>query len=189
MTIRAFFALPLKSQVVRRLRDHADSLCHLDPRADVLWVDSDNYHLTLCFLGEIEIKQVDGLEREATKALSSQNSFQVHLQQFEHYNVNDNLAVIAAIGNLSDELASLRLKLVELLEKAGINAHQQNFKPHVTLGRMAVDALFQANDEWPDLDLLTIADSVVLYQSKAGSSGPIYAPLFEISLVSEAAIN
>ncbi len=182
MSIRAFFALPLKSQVVRRLSDHADSLCRLDPRADVLWVDSDSFHLTLCFLGEIELELVNTLEELTADALSGLRPFQLSLQQFEHYQVNRQLAVIAAIADLSDALAEVRERLVPLIEDIGIDEHQQDFKPHVTVGRMQATEAFTASEEWPALDELAIADSVVLYQSKNGANGSIYTPLFEVPL-------
>lgn len=185
MNIRAFFALPLKESVVRRLSDHADSLCHLDPKADVLWVDSDHFHLTLCFLGEISLEQVSQLEQQANKSLAATASFQVPLQDCEYYPVNQDLAVIAAIADLTVELAALRERLIGLLSQTGIDTRQQDFKPHVTLGRVAREEPFNAPEQWPSLELLAIADSVVLYQSKAGSNGSIYTPLFEIPLQSD----
>lgn len=185
MSIRAFFALPLKLTVVRRLSDHADSLCHLDPKADVLWVDSDNYHLTLCFLGDVSLEQVNQLESLAAKVLLGQPSFQVQLQDFAYYPVNSHLSVIAAIAELTPELTELRQRLVSMLADVGIDTRQQDFKPHVTLGRLSANEPFNAPEVWPKMDLMSVADAVVLYQSKAGANGSIYTPLFEISLASD----
>lgn len=184
MSIRTFFALPLKSRVVRRLSDHADSLCHLDPKANVLWVDSDNFHLTLCFLGEVELKLVNKIEELVVDTLSGQRSFQLSLHQLEHYQVNEDLGAVAAIANLTDELSDLRQKLVTLLHKVGVNSQQQDFKPHITLGRMEGGEVFNLSGIWPELNELAIVDSVVLYQSKQGANGSVYTPLFEIPLTS-----
>jgi len=182
MEIRSFFALPLKQNVVRRLADHADTLCHLDTDGSVHWVDSDNYHLTLCFLGNISLRQINSLERLAAEQLTATDSFQVHLDSGEYYRVNEELALLAALADFNANLMSLRQQMVDVINAAGINTEQQDFKPHVTLGRLSGKTDFKQPAQWPPLDLLSLADSVVLYQSKAGANGSIYTPLFEIPL-------
>ncbi|MCW8884254.1 MAG: RNA 2',3'-cyclic phosphodiesterase [Motiliproteus sp.] len=182
MKIRAFFALPLKPAVVRRLADHADTLCHFDKQGGVQWVDSDNYHLTLCFLGDVSLKQIDRLEKLTAKRLADSDSFQVHLDAAEYYQVHEELALLAALAQPDGPLIALRQMMVSVIEETEISTRQQDFKPHVTLGRMKGKTEFSQPNSWPSLDLLSLADSVVLYQSKAGSNGSIYTPLFEIPL-------
>ena len=186
MNIRAFFALPLQPAAVRRLADHADTLCHLDGEGVVQWVDSDNYHLTLCFLGDISLKQIGKLEELAAERLNGTDSFQVHLDAAEYYKVNQDLALLAALAQPNRSLINLRQSMVSIINEAGIHTQQQDFKPHVTLGRMDGTTEFSQPGSWPPLDLLSLADEVVLYQSKAGSNGSIYTPLFEIPLGIEA---
>ncbi|OMH30336.1 RNA 2',3'-cyclic phosphodiesterase [Motiliproteus sp. MSK22-1] len=182
MDIRAFFALPLKQNVVRRLADHADTLCHLDTDGAVDWVDSDSYHLTLCFLGNIKLKQINSLETLVSKALRNTDSFQLHLDRGEYYRVSDELALLAALAVADSRLIALRRLLVDVIGAVGLNTEQQNFKPHVTLGRMNGALGFREPEIWPDLNLLNLADEVVLYQSKAGTNGSIYTPLFKVPL-------
>ncbi len=182
MNIRAFFALPLKQTVVRRLADHADSLCHLDLNGDILWVDSDNYHLTLGFLGDIKLRQVNKLEAIATEMLAHTGSFQVHLGACEYYRVNEQLGLVAALADPQAELMAVRNTIVAIIEAANVKTEQQNFKPHVTLGRMDGSKEFSQPEHWPSLDLPSLADSVVLYQSKMGANGSIYTPLFAVPL-------
>ena len=182
MKIRAFFALPLKPAVVRKLADHADTLCQFDKQGVMQWVDSDNYHLTLCFLGDVSLKQIDKLEKLAAQRLKNTDSFQIHLEAAEYYQVHKKLALLAALARPDRPLMELRQAMVAVIEEAEINTQQQDFKPHVTLGRMKGKTQFKQPKRWPPLDLLSLADSVVLYQSKAGSNGSIYTPLFEIPL-------
>ncbi len=182
MDIRAFFALPLKQSVVRRLADHADTLCHLDAAGRVQWVDSDNYHLTLCFLGNLALSKVNSLEQLAGEKLAQTDSFQLHLDRGEYYRVSSELALLAALAEPQPDLMALRKTMVEVINAAGIHTQQQNFKPHVTLGRLSAEAHFRPPERWPALDLLCLADEVVLYQSKTGANGSIYTPLFKIPL-------
>jgi len=182
MKIRAFFALTLPDSVVRWLADHADTLCVYDKKTEVSWVDSDRYHLTLCFLGGISLEQVEELERCAREKLADFSSFQVHINAAEYYRVSRSLALIAALPDVNQELESLHDLMVDVADAAGVNHTDEDFKPHVTLGRLPGINKFKTPESWPVIDMFSLADSVVLFQSKPGEDGSIYTPLFEISL-------
>ena len=182
MKIRAFFALTLPDSVVRWLADHADTLCEYDKKTEVNWVDSDRYHLTLSFLGDIELGQVEDLEACARECLADFCSFQVHINAAEYYRVSKKLALIAALPDVHEELQQLHELTVDVAEKAGVTYEEEDFKPHITLGRLPGKNGFKSPEKWPDLDMFSLADSVVLFQSKPGEEGSIYTPLFEIPL-------
>lgn len=182
MDIRAFFALPIPERVARSLADHADTLCEFDRGFDANWVDSDTYHLTLCFLGHITLEQVECLENCAREMLKDETSFVVSLDTLSYYPVNSNLAVVAALTSFPEPLMQLHEKMIEVARQCGIDAQESGFKPHVTLGRLPGDNRFEAPACWPSLREVTPADSVVLYQSRPGERGSIYTPLFEIPL-------
>lgn len=182
MNIRAFFALTLPDSVVRWLADHADTLCEFDRKTEVNWVDSDRYHLTLCFLGDISLEKVDDLESCARQKLADFKSFQVHINAAEYYQVNKKLALVAALPDVNQDLESLHNLMIETSVDAGVDYAEEDFKPHITLGRMPGKNTFKKPDSWPSIDLFSLADSVVLFQSKQGEEGSIYTPLFEIPL-------
>lgn len=183
MNIRAFFALTLPDSVVRWLADHADTLCMYDKQVEVEWVDSESYHLTLCFLGEIGLEQVDQVEQLARQRLQDTASFQVHINATDEYRVSQELALIAALPDTSNEIMSLHQTMVQVAADAGIPHEEVDFKPHITLGRLpGKQNEFQPPEAWPEVDLISLADSVVLFQSKPGERGSVYTPLFEIPL-------
>ncbi|MGB0206149.1 MAG: RNA 2',3'-cyclic phosphodiesterase [Neptuniibacter sp.] len=182
MKIRAFFALTLPDSVVRWLADHADTLCEFDRKTEVHWVDSDRYHLTLCFLGDINLNKVDDLERCARESLKDFTSFQVHINQTEFYKVNKGLSLIAALPDVNAELDSLHSVMADVTQEAGVDYKEKGFKPHITLGRLPGNNKFKSPNKWPSVDMFSLADSVVLFQSKPCEDGSIYTPLFEIPL-------
>lgn len=182
MNIRAFFALTLPDSVVRWLADHADTLCQYDKKTEVNWVDSDRYHLTLCFLGDIELNQIDKLEQCARERLAEVISFQVHINSTAYYRVNKKLGLVAALPEFSEELHKLHNVMVNVAADAGIDHGEEDFKPHITLGRLPGKNGFKSPDKWPAIDMFSLADSVVLFQSKPGEDGSLYTPLFEIPL-------
>lgn len=182
MNIRAFFALALPDAVTRWLADHADTLCQYDKHVEVNWVDSELYHLTLCFLGEIPLEKVDQLEQITRKKLADVSSFQVHINTSEYYQISKSLSVVAALSPEHEALTSLNRVMMEIALEAGIEFKEEDFRPHITLGRLPAKNGFIPPQTWPDLDLYSLADSVILYQSKPGERGSIYTPLFEIPL-------
>jgi 2'-5' RNA ligase len=183
MKIRAFFALTLPDAVVRALANHADTLCEFDHEVQVEWVDSESYHLTLCFLGDISLDQVGEIEMLTRERLSEYKSFQVHINATDYYRVSKKLALVAALPDACCELMDLHQVMVQLANDAGVKHTDEGFKPHITLGRLpGIQNGFRAPAAWPVLELFSLADSVVLFQSKPGERGSIYTPLFEIPL-------
>lgn len=182
MKIRAFFALPVPDRVARHLANYADTLCEYDRGLDAHWVDSSTYHLTLCFLDEITLDQVQELEARARGKLKQQSRFMVSIDTLAYYPVNPHLSLVAAMTGDPALLMELHAAMAGVAEQCGIRYRESGFKPHVTLGRLPADNRFVEPERWPDLHQLMPADSVVLYQSRPGERGSIYTPLFEISL-------
>lgn len=182
MRIRTFFALRMSDSVVRQLADQADGLCAYDRKLEVEWVDSDNYHLTLCFLGDTDLEDVDKLEIATKEALKDHLSFQVKLKKVGYYEINSELSLIAALPAKNDELKQLQQVVAGLVQSVGIENSTPDFKPHITLGKLPIQNGFDRPEKWPKFELFSLADSVVLFQSKKGEHGSIYTPLFEIDL-------
>lgn len=182
MNIRAFFALPIPERVARALADYADTLCEYDRGLDARWVDSDSYHLTLCFLGNITLEQVEALELKTREALAEVIDFMIPLDDLIYYEAGSSRSVIAATTSEPTPLESLHNKLVDVARECGIKVADRAFKPHVTLGVLPDGNRFEVPDHWPVLKEVTAADSVVLFQSREGERGSIYTPLFEFEL-------
>ncbi|GGB83317.1 RNA 2',3'-cyclic phosphodiesterase [Marinobacterium zhoushanense] len=182
MNIRAFFALPIPERISRSLADYADALCEYDRGLDAHWVDSSSYHLTLCFLNEISLDQVQVLERAVEQALADIAGFHLPLDTLDYYPVNPHLSLVAALPSEVALLAVLQQRLAQVVRRCGIDYHQKGFRPHVTLGRLPSDNRFEVPESWPKLNETVPVDSVVLFQSRPGERGSIYTPLFETRL-------
>lgn len=182
MRIRTFFALRLVDTVVKQLADHADSLCEYDRSLEVDWVDSDYYHLTLCFLGDTGLDQIEQLEILAAERLQALRSFQVCLQQLAYYPINRELSLIAALPAKNACLTKLQAKVAALVDQVGLREGTADFKPHITLGKLPRNNRFIQPDAWPGFELYSLVDAVVLFQSKQGEHGSVYTPLFEVGL-------
>lgn len=182
MNVRAFFALRVPERVTRKLADYADELCQFDKGLQIDWVDSAAYHLTLCFLGEVDLELVELLEQRTQEVLHA-GRFNIALDHIGYYEVSPRFSVVAAMAAQQEELANLHQILVQIAESCGLSYEEKNFLPHVTLGRVPVETNLELDTEQlPALDLSLPADAIVLMQSRAGEQGSIYTPLFEIDL-------
>lgn len=52
MTIRSFIALPVSKDIANELGDLAAKMSYQDKSNAIKWVNQENYHITLAFLGE-----------------------------------------------------------------------------------------------------------------------------------------
>lgn len=181
MKLRSFFALRIPERTARELANLSDELCQFDLGLDATWFDSSGYHLTLCFLGDVTLEQVEQLEQLANQADFGRR-FTVHLDQVSYYAVNPRLSLIAAMTVQNSHLIRLHEQLVALAEEVGIVRKDQNFMPHVTLARLPADNRFAVERELPQIDHSLPADSIVLLQSTESDHGSVYKPLFEVPL-------
>lgn len=181
MKLRTFFALRIPDRTARELANLSDELCQFDLGLDATWFDSSGYHLTLCFLGDVSLEQVEQLEKRANQ-IDFGNRFIVHLDQISYYAVNPRLSLIAAMSAHNDRLTTIHEQLVSLSEEVGIVRKDQNFMPHVTLARLPADNRFAVDRELPHIDHSLPADSIVLLQSTESDHGSVYKPLFEVPL-------
>jgi 2'-5' RNA ligase len=181
-TIRTFFALRLRDPIARQLASYADNLAVYDKKVEVDWVDSDNYHLTLCFLGDLPIEKIEELTQAAKKYLSNESSLNIHLENIDSYQSASNWTLIAAKTSNTAELDALHSLVVTFAEQAGISIAKEGFSPHVTLGRLPSQNSFVKPEIWPKIDLYSLADAVVLFQSKSGERGSMYTPLATVEL-------
>ena len=181
MKLRTFFALRIPDRTARELANLSDELCQFDLGLDATWFDSSGYHLTLCFLGNVSLEQVEQLEKRANQ-IDFGNRFIVQLDQVSYYAVNPRLSLIAAMSAHNDRLTTLHEQLVSLSEEVGIVRKDQNFMPHVTLARLPADNRFAVDRELPHIDHSLPADSIVLLQSTESDHGSVYKPLFEVPL-------
>jgi len=181
-SIRTFFALRLRDPIARQLASYADSLAVYDKKVEVQWVDSDNYHLTLCFLGDIAIDKVDEIASASKSLLSTKVSLNIHLEEIESYSSASDWTLLVAKTAASVELSSLHNLVMSIAKNAGIEIAEHGFKPHITLGRLGLGHSFVPPEQWPKIDLYSLADAVVLFQSKLGERGSVYTPLVTVEL-------
>ncbi len=170
---RLFIALPVPDDI-------ADELTALQSGVpDARWVPPENFHVTLCFAGEVQGAVMRDLEEELSDATGPK--FPVALGGVDQLSSGKQPRALVALVERSDRLERLQQKVSTITRHCGVEVERRKFRPHITLARfrngaetghhiaqfMASHAQFRAGP-W-------VAEHFSLYSSRQGRSGSIYA--------------
>jgi RNA 2',3'-cyclic 3'-phosphodiesterase len=169
--------LQLYSEIKSKLKD-----------SYINWVDADNMHLTLFFLGDTSEVQIHEISEEVKNSLSETKSFSFLLKRLGVFrDLNDPRVVWVGIENDND-LKEIKKRIDKALNKLGYKTEDREFKPHLTLGRIKnikqKDSLRDLVEKYKDYTLQEIfVGEIVFYESTLTSKGPIYKELQSFKLV------
>ncbi|HXV23733.1 MAG TPA: RNA 2',3'-cyclic phosphodiesterase [Alphaproteobacteria bacterium] len=170
--IRLFVAVPLPEEIQDRVAELCSGL------ANARWIDHDNFHITLRFIGEVAESRFDDLDM----ALSAVHApaFRLKLNGVDSFGNNNGVRAVWVGVAREPALFHLRDKVESALVRAGVPPEGQKFKPHVTLTRsrqrgdarlgdfIARNSLFQAGP--------FEVSEFTLFSSFLSQSGSIYTP-------------
>ena len=131
--MRTFIALNLPSR--ERQRIHRAVRVLREGGLPVRWVEADNLHITLKFLGEIRPERVAEVEASLAGVASATQPFTLMLEGFGAFPTLRRPRVIWMGAQASPELRCLKQDLEWALAECGFEAETREFHPHLTLGR------------------------------------------------------
>ncbi len=178
--VRTFVACSLPVAVVRGLHGYQRKLRErLDgSRASVKWTTPASFHVTLRFLGEVEVGVVPAIGDALSRAVESVHPFEVVMSGVGCF-PNESRARVIWAGVRGRELTELYERVQEALESVGYPRETRPFHGHVTLGRLRRPAdLSQALErtELYEPAVFEVAE-VVLYKSTLTPNGAVYEAL------------
>lgn len=97
------------------------------------WIDKENYHLTLRFVGDIDRDVADDVAD--TLGRVSRSGFEVAIDGLASFGTRKPHAIVARIQP-SRALTELQAEHERLLQRIGLPAEQRKYIPHVTLARL-----------------------------------------------------
>lgn len=131
--MRTFIALNLPSR--ERQRIHRAVRVLRERGLPVRWVDADNLHITLKFLGEVRPEGISDVEDAMARVGSSTGPFTLTLDGFGAFPTLRRPRVIWMGADATPELRCLKQDLEWALADRGFEAETRAFHPHLTLGR------------------------------------------------------
>jgi len=187
--MRCFIAIDIDEQIRKALANLQDELQGKADikRSDAKWVNPENIHLTLKFLGEIKDEQVVDVCNITKDVASGHESFELHIESVGHFGGRSAKVLWVGTGQNIDKLLQLQQDLERHLDLAGWPREARKFSGHLTLCRIrnarAGIKLAQLARDYKDFKLGTMpADSVSVYQSQLTPQGPVYTVLGKYEL-------
>lgn len=184
--MRLFFAVNLTPEIKLGIQDAIDRFpIHSPPWR---WVTSENFHITLKFLGEMEPSAVPDLASAAGRACAEIHPFTLSFSRFGAFPTMRKPRVLfygAALGR--EQLKALATALdTALHDDLGIEREKRSFRSHVTVARIRKSLsqeLWPLLETVPPLEGLSLeVGSISLMRSELMRSGAIYHPVKEIAL-------
>ncbi|MDD4923887.1 MAG: RNA 2',3'-cyclic phosphodiesterase [Dehalococcoidales bacterium] len=148
--IRSFIAIELPQDLKSELGKLQARLKVAKPR--IKWVSPDGIHLTLKFLGDIETTAVDRITQAMTEAVNGIQPFDLCIGQMGVFPNYERVQVVwVGLDGQLDTLDRLYHRLEDSMAKAGFPPEKRGFKPHLTLARVADEAMPDERKRFGDL--------------------------------------
>jgi 2'-5' RNA ligase len=139
------------------------------------WIDAENYHITLRFIGDIDVSMAHEIEQSLS--FIRRPAFTVTLDQLSSFG-GDRPRAIVVKARPEPALMELQAEQERLLRRLGAPPEPRKFAPHVTLARLrgsapaAVAAYLGTRGYFPPLRFA--AARFVLYSSRDSVGGGPY---------------
>ena len=181
--LRTFVAVDLGKPLRDRLVSLQENLARNG--ADVKWVEVENLHVTLLFLGEVDERELLPVCRAVSVVCGRHDRFVLSVDSVGCFpNPRRPRVVWAGVGMGGPELAALHDSLeTPLQELGGYRREDRHYTPHITLGRVnsdsSVDALTAAltkKANWHGGIEIEV-EEVLVMSSQLTSKGPQYTVL------------
>ncbi|MFH0791569.1 MAG: RNA 2',3'-cyclic phosphodiesterase [Candidatus Omnitrophota bacterium] len=187
--MRAFIAIDLPQEVKNYLANLQTRL--KTSGADVKWVEPQNIHLTLKFLGEIDEKTLHKIISILEDIAIEKNSYPINLSSLGAFpKINCPRILWVGINKGEKETKEIAKKLEETIEKIGIPAEPKPFSCHITIGRTRsmlnrdklIENLKIQDNNLKKENLEFDVTKISLFKSTLTPKGPIYEVIKETEL-------
>ena len=188
--LRTFIAVGLDNAVHDDIVALQETLARTG--ADVKWVEPDNIHLTLLFLGEVDDRDIIEVCRAVASCCAERSAFALEVKTVGAFpNLRRPRTLWVGVGDGTQELIALHDALEQTLLDLGCYRHEERaYTPHITLGRSPSertdDRLVQAMTRqlaWHGGQ--TQVREVLVMSSQLTSRGPTYSVLSRAPLKAE----
>ena len=190
--VRSFIAIELSQDVKTALFELQNSL-KIPKYNFIKWVAYQGIHVTLKFLGNVEILKINEIIESIKIGCMGQKPFKIEISNLGVF-PNYKKPSIIWIGIIDEfgELFKLQQKIEHELSLLGFTEEKRSFSPHITLARIGTSAMPQENINYStmlqrysyDEKLHMLVNSVSFIKSQLLPSGAVYSKLAELNLES-----
>lgn len=189
-TIRAFVAIPIPESVIEYLSDLLVKFQKEITENSIKWVQPNNVHITLKFLGDISASSIDKLLNQLGNKTFS--SFDLEIDKVGAFPSIYKPRVVWVGTTTNPTLFELNNYVQEVTEFIQEREENKSFSPHLTIARIKPGIRKESFEELKhlliknrNLDPLKFkVNKYCLFQSKLTPNGPKYSTLGSFDLFS-----
>lgn len=185
--IRSFFACEISSTNLSAISQLLENLKAVSPKP-AKWVNPDNMHLTIKFIGEFNPSDLEDMRSTLEKALSSLPSFNLEIKGMGAFPSLSKPKVVWLGINADNTLFKLVKIVNNETEKYGYVSEKRPFSAHITLGRVkpyasleeikTIGSVIRLNKDIV-IGSQRIED-LYFFRSDLTPKGPVYQTLFKL---------
>lgn len=185
-TIRTFFAIIPPKEMHVYLLDVLKILKKIIP-VNIRWVDPQNVHITLQFLGQLQTEDLGPLSEKVRGQLEHVSSFLLALGPLEVFPSLHHPKILSLVAEPHDILLSLATTIAQAVKVFNYPIDSRPFRGHMTIGRVVHLHHFNRekvqllNVKLTKIPLLPI-DKIFLIESKFKEGKMEYSPLAQFPL-------
>ena len=97
------------------------------------WIDAENYHLTLRFIGDIDFNIAEDIAETLSRV--ERVAFPIEIEGLGSFGSRKPHSIVARVAP-SRALTELQAEHERLIQRLGLPAEPRKFSPHVTLARL-----------------------------------------------------
>ncbi len=188
--IRAFIAISLTPEIYQNLERVLEDLRVRLPDAAVRWVPARNIHLTLKFLGDVSVANLELLTKLLQSEVGRYAPFEVSVGDIGAFPSIRRPRVVWVGVKAPADLQALQHGIESETTRLGYTHEEREFSPHLTLGRVSRNATSQDVQRISEVigsvkvGFLGAArvQAVNLYRSDLNPHGSVYTQIFSAPL-------
>lgn len=187
--VRAFISINLAGSLHRTLTEVIEKFSAA--RASVKWVEPENAHLTLKFLGNVEEERLPEVFDACEQAVKGIGPIDMEVRAVGCFpNKNRPRIVWLGIEKGAERVKELQRRVESELERIGFPKEDREFKTHLTIGRVkgkqGISRLCQLLEEERNIFLGSMrTEKVSVMKSQTLPKGPVYTELRAVALEGE----
>jgi len=176
MTKRLFLAINLPQEIKEQLSDLILKLQKANKNKPIKWVEKENFHLTLHFLGSVSAEKIENINSALEPIVVRYPilNFQLSERIDGFPNLQNPKVIFLEMKELNDnKTIKLQRKIGEALKRLGFEIDTRPFRLHLTLGRVKFKTSLQIpNLQFPVSNFQI--QSIDLMESELTPSSPVY---------------
>jgi RNA 2',3'-cyclic 3'-phosphodiesterase len=188
--IRAFIAIDLTPELIQRLEEVSSALQEKLPGVPVRWVPTRNIHLTLKFLGDVSVTNLEILKEVLQSEAASHRRFEFSVGELGAFPDVRHPRVVWIGIEAPHELSSIQRNIESAMARIGYAAEDRPFSPHLTLGRVSRNATTRDTHQLGEVLIASKVGflgvnpvrAICLYRSDLKPSGAEYSQIFKAPL-------